>query len=152
MVSEPEQSAASARGEWEAERGRGRGIVVGSNGGFPPPVSQTRHVTRPEKERDRGQFRGRSERAGDKVGFDSIDWPVNQSKFGFSSSSLIFLTALLTHQIAVRRAAVQMEMCPNTATCRTLSPNIWPKIPKHLLFPPLRCENLLFCRLHVVIN
>lgn len=44
--------AESVRGEWEAELGRGRGIVVRSNGGFPPPVSQTHHVTHPEKERD----------------------------------------------------------------------------------------------------
>lgn len=41
----------SVRGEWEAERGKGRGIVVCSNGGFPPPVSQTCYVTRLEKER-----------------------------------------------------------------------------------------------------
>lgn len=27
-------------GEWEAERRRGKGIVVCTNGGFPPPVSQ----------------------------------------------------------------------------------------------------------------
>lgn len=51
----------SVRGEWEAERSKGRGIVVHSNGGFPPPVSQTRHVTRPDKERER-EYRGRLER------------------------------------------------------------------------------------------
>lgn len=51
-------SAASGRGEWEAERGRGRGIVARSNGGFPPPVSQAHHVTRSDQE-----FRGRLERA-----------------------------------------------------------------------------------------
>lgn len=45
-------SAVSVRGEWEAEPGRGRGIVVDSNGGFPPPVSQMHHVTRSEKEWD----------------------------------------------------------------------------------------------------
>ncbi len=50
------------RGEWEAERGRGRGIVVCSNGGFPPPVSRTHHVTRPDEEWDQ-EFRGRLERA-----------------------------------------------------------------------------------------
>ena len=55
-------SAVSVRGEWEAERGRGRGIVAGSNGGFPPPVSQAHHVTRPDKEREQ-EFRGRLERA-----------------------------------------------------------------------------------------
>lgn len=42
----------SVRGEWEAERARGRRIVVCSNGGFPPPVSQTYHVTHPERERE----------------------------------------------------------------------------------------------------
>lgn len=45
-------SAQSVRGEWEAERVRGRGIVVRSNGGFPSPVFQTNHVTRPEKQRE----------------------------------------------------------------------------------------------------
>lgn len=34
--------------EWEAEPGKGKGIVALLNGGFPPPVSQTRHVTRPD--------------------------------------------------------------------------------------------------------
>lgn len=58
-------SAASVRGEWEAERGKGRGIVVCSNGGFPPPVSQRRHVTRPDKERDQEFREKRGERAGD---------------------------------------------------------------------------------------
>lgn len=76
-------SAGGVRGEWEAERGRGRGIVVRSNGGFPPPVSQERHVTRPEEE-----FRGRLE-----GGLDSIDQLVNQSHFVFSSS-MVCLTAL----------------------------------------------------------
>lgn len=47
---EPEESAVSVSGEWEAEQGRGRLIVVWSNGGFPPPVSQMHHVTCPEKE------------------------------------------------------------------------------------------------------
>lgn len=50
------------RGEWEAEQGKGRGIVVCSNGGFPPPVSQKCHVTRPDKEWD-PELRGRLERA-----------------------------------------------------------------------------------------
>lgn len=71
-------SAVSVRGEWEAEPGRGRGIVVGSNGGFPPPVSQMHHVTCSEKEWDRGQFRGRLGRAEAEVGFHSKDQPVNQ--------------------------------------------------------------------------
>lgn len=44
-------SAVSVRGEWEAERGRGRRIVASSNGGFPPPVSQA------------SQFRGKLESA-----------------------------------------------------------------------------------------
>lgn len=52
--------------------------MVYSNGGFPPPVSQTHYVTLPEKERGRRQFRGRLERAEAEVGFNSIDWPVNQ--------------------------------------------------------------------------
>lgn len=79
------------RGEWEAEQGKGRGIVVCSNGGFPPPVSQKCHVTRPDKEWD-PELRGRLERAEAEGGLDSIDWPVNQSHFVFSS--VMFLTAL----------------------------------------------------------
>lgn len=60
-------SAVCVRGEWEAELGKGRGIVVCSNGGFPSPVSQTVHVTRPDKEWDqefRGRFREREEAEG----------------------------------------------------------------------------------------
>lgn len=50
------------RGEWEAEWGKGRGIVVCSNGGFPPPVSETHYVTLPDKDSDL-EWRGRLERA-----------------------------------------------------------------------------------------
>lgn len=50
------------RGEWEAELGKGRGIVVCSNGGFPPPVSQTHYVTLLDKDWDL-EWRGRLERA-----------------------------------------------------------------------------------------
>lgn len=50
------------RGEWEAEQGKGRGIVVCSNGGFPPSVSQTHYVTLPDKDWDL-ELRGRLERA-----------------------------------------------------------------------------------------
>lgn len=85
-------SALRVRGEWEAERGRGRGIVVCSNGGFPPPDSQTHHVTHPEKERDpdRGQFRGGFEAEG------VVTPQTGQTNSVFSS--LISLTA--TDQIA----------------------------------------------------
>lgn len=54
-------SAVCVRGEWEAERGKGRRIVVRSNGGFPPPVPQTHHVTRPDKEQDE-ELRGKLEK------------------------------------------------------------------------------------------
>lgn len=66
------------RGEWEAERSGGRGIVVWTNEGFPPPVPQTRHESRRAEECDRGrkQFGARLERAE----ADSIDRTVNQSK------------------------------------------------------------------------
>ncbi len=37
------------RGEWEAELGKGRRIVVHSSGGFPRSVAQTHHVTHPER-------------------------------------------------------------------------------------------------------
>lgn len=43
--SERERERKEREGEWEAEPGRGKGIVAFLNGGFPPPVSQTRHVT-----------------------------------------------------------------------------------------------------------
>lgn len=50
------------------------------------------HVTRPDKEWD-PELRGRLERAeAEGGGLDSIDWPVNQSHFVFSS--MMFLTAL----------------------------------------------------------
>lgn len=70
------------RGEWEEERSRGRGIVVCSNGGFPPPVSQRRHVTRPDKEWDQ-ELRGKLEGEGAQGGLHATDWPVNQSDFVF---------------------------------------------------------------------
>lgn len=45
------------------EQGKGKGIVVSPNGGFPPPVSQRPRVNRPDKERHPG-LKGRLERAG----------------------------------------------------------------------------------------
>lgn len=45
------------------EQGKGKGIVVSPNGGFPPPVSQRSRVNRPDKERHPG-LKGRLERAG----------------------------------------------------------------------------------------
>lgn len=80
-------SAVRVRGEWEAERCRGRGIVACSNGGFPPPVSQAPHVTRPKEVGPRIQ---RKVREGGGCG--GLGRQVHQSDFVFSS--MIFLTAL----------------------------------------------------------
>lgn len=96
IVSEPD----CQRGEWEAERGKGRGIVVCSNGGFPPPVSQTHHVTHPEKERVQ-ELRGRLER----LRGDWLHRPASQSIslcflffYEFSHSSATNQTILLCAQ------------------------------------------------------
>lgn len=91
-------SAAGEGGEWEAEHSGGRGIVVHSNGGFPPPVPQTHHVTCHGKKGDEGQFRGRLVRPEAEVGFDYVDWRVNQSNFPFLFSKT-FPTAVLRDQI-----------------------------------------------------
>lgn len=61
------------------EQGKGKGIVVSPNGGFPPPVSQRPRVNHPDKDRHPG-LKGRLERAGT-GGLDSIDRAVNPSDY-----------------------------------------------------------------------
>lgn len=87
-------------GEWEAERGKGKGIVAFRNGGFPRPVSQTRHVTRPDISGTQAGGGGSKKRraGGGGVGgraLDYIDRPVNQSHFVFASKSFFPLVRQL---------------------------------------------------------
>lgn len=117
-------SARSLRGEWEAGPARGRGIVEDSNGGFPPPVSQTHHVTRPEKQwdGDRGRLRGGLEAEG-----------VMTLQTGRSKSLVSFLS-LAADQIAAEEIAAKLSLQNKPLWFDTNSNRIIWHHKKHLSF------------------
>lgn len=96
------------------EQGKGKGIVVSPNGGFPPPVSQRPRVNRPDKERHPG-LKGRLERAGTGGGLTpSTEQLIHQT---VSSVFVVAFCGKKIRQHSDRRGLLRRRASAETFIC-----------------------------------